>query len=38
MKATFDLRLAISWLGGMFLLGLIFLLLLPETRGQDLPE
>jgi MFS family permease len=38
MKATFDLRLAISWLGGMFLLGLVFLLLLPETRGQDLPE
>ena len=38
MKATFDLRLAISWLGGMFLLGLFFLLLLPETKGQDLPE
>ncbi len=38
MKATFDLRLAISWLGGMFLLGLVFLLLLPETKGQDLPE
>ena len=38
MKATFDLRLAISWLGGMFLLGLFFLLFLPETKGQDLPE
>ena len=38
MKATFDLRLAISWLGGMFLIGLFFLLFLPETKGQDLPE
>lgn len=38
MKATLDLRLAITCLGGMFLLGLVFLLLLPETQGQDLPE
>jgi len=38
MKATLDLRLAITWLGGMFLIGLVFLLLLPETQGQDLPE
>ncbi len=38
MKATFDLRLAVTWLGGMFLLGLVFLVMLPETQGQDLPE
>lgn len=38
MKAAFDLRLAISWLGGMFLLGLVFLLFLPETKGHDLPD
>ncbi len=38
MKATFDLRLAVTWLGGMFLLGLVFLAMLPETQGQDLPE
>ena len=38
MKATLDLRLAITCLGGMFLVGLVFLQLLPETQGQDLPE
>lgn len=38
MKAAFDLRLAITYLGGLFLLGLIFLALLPETKGQELPE
>lgn len=38
MKAAFDLRLAITWLAGFFLLGVVFLLFLPETSGQDLPE
>lgn len=38
MKATFDLRIAITCLGGFFLLGLVFLTFLPETKGQDLPE
>jgi MFS family permease len=38
MKATLDLRLAVTCLGGFFLLGLVFLLFLPETHGQDLPE
>lgn len=38
MKAAFDLRLAITYLGGLFLLGLVFLALLPETKGQDLSE
>lgn len=38
MKATLSLPLAISVLGGFFLLGLIVLLFLPETKGQDLPE
>ncbi len=38
MKATFDLRLAITCLGSFFLLGLVFLMFLPETRGMELPE
>jgi MFS family permease len=38
MKSTFDLRVAITCLGGFFLLGLVFLLFLPETKDQDLPE
>ncbi|MEO1991958.1 MAG: MFS transporter, partial [Pirellulales bacterium] len=38
MKATFDLRLAVTCLGGMFLFGLVFLLFLPETKGKDLPR
>ncbi|MBB5036106.1 MFS transporter [Prosthecobacter dejongeii] len=38
MKSAFDLRLAITYLAGLFLLGLVFLAFLPETRGQDLPE
>ena len=37
-KSALDLRLAITCLGGFFLLGLLFLLFLPETKGQDLPE
>ena len=38
MKSAFDLRLAITCLGGLFLLGLVFLAFLPETKDQDLPE
>ncbi|MBI1346787.1 MFS transporter [bacterium] len=38
MKATYDLRTAVTCLGGFFLLGLIFLIFLPETSGQELPE
>ncbi|MFM8891213.1 MAG: MFS transporter, partial [Planctomycetia bacterium] len=38
MKATLDLRLAVSLLGTLFLLGLVFLLRLPETRGAELPD
>lgn len=38
MKSTLDLRLAITCLGLMFLLGLVFLMFLPETNGRDLPE
>lgn len=38
MKSAFDLRWAITYLGGLFLLGLVFLTFLPETRDQDLPE
>jgi len=38
MKSAFDLRVAISCLGGFFLLGLVFLAFLPETQGEELPE
>ncbi|MES2696623.1 MAG: MFS transporter [Verrucomicrobiota bacterium] len=38
MKAVFPLSVAISVLAGFFLLGLIILAFLPETKGQDLPE
>jgi MFS family permease len=38
IKSVLDLRLAISCLATFFLLGLFFLLFLPETQGQDLPE
>jgi MFS family permease len=38
MKSNFDLRIAITSLGMMFLLGLLVLAFLPETKGQALPE
>ena len=38
MKAEFELPIAISFLGGLFLLGLVVLMFLPETKGQPLPE
>jgi MFS family permease len=38
MKGTMELPTAISILGCLFLLGLVILTFLPETKGQDLPE
>lgn len=38
MKAVMDLNVAIAWLGGFFLLGVVAILFLPETKGQELPE
>jgi hypothetical protein len=38
MKSEFSLRTAMTCLGGFFLLGLVMLHFLPETKGQDLPE
>jgi MFS family permease len=38
MKSTMPLPHAISLLSGFFLLGLVVLMFLPETKGQDLPE
>ncbi|MBI5767452.1 MAG: MFS transporter [Verrucomicrobia bacterium] len=38
MKATLPLPVAISALGGLFLLGLVVLWFLPETKGTELPE
>lgn len=37
MKSAFDLRVAITCLGLLFLLGLVFIAFLPETKDQDLP-
>jgi len=37
MKTTLPLPQAISALGGFFLLGLVVLMFLPETKGHDLP-
>ena len=33
-----DLRLAVTILGSLFLVGAFLLLFLPETKGQPLPE
>ena len=38
MKSSFDLPVAITVLGFMFLLGLVFLMFLPETKDQPLPD
>jgi MFS family permease len=37
MKASMDLNVAIAWLGGFFLLGVVVILFLPETKGKELP-
>jgi hypothetical protein len=33
-----DLRLAITMLAGLYLLGAVLLVFLPETKGKPLPE
>ena len=38
LKAGLGLRPAVTLLGGLFLLGLVLLLFLPETRNRPLPE
>lgn len=38
MKRMFDLPVAITGLASLFLVGLLILPFLPETRGQELPE
>ena len=38
LKEVLDLRLAVSCLAFLFLLGLVILPFLPETRGRELPE
>ena len=38
MKSAFSLRTAMTCLGVFFLLGLVMLRFLPETKGKDLPE
>ncbi len=38
MKSAFDLRVAISCLSLMFLLGIVFIAFLPETKDQEMPN
>lgn len=38
MKEHMDLRMAVTYLSGLFLLGLFFLMFLPETKDTELPE
>ena len=38
MKAAYTLPVAISVLGCLFLLGLVVLVFLPETKGRELPD
>jgi MFS family permease len=38
LKSELDLRTAITCLGALFLLGLVFLTRLPETSGEELPD
>ena len=38
LKASLDLREAVTWLGGFFLLGLVVLIFLPETKDKELPS
>lgn len=38
LKAAFDLSTAISILSGFFLVGLLILVFLPETKGEELPD
>ncbi len=38
LKSAMDMRMAISLLSGFFLIGLIFLVLLPDTKNSDLMD
>lgn len=38
LKETLDLRLAITLMSLMFVIGIVVVLFLPETKGQPLPE
>jgi MFS family permease len=38
LKSVLELPLAVTLLSGLFLLGILLVLLLPETKGQPLPE
>jgi len=38
MKKAMDLTHAVAWLSGFFLLGIVVVLFLPETKDQELPE
>jgi MFS family permease len=38
IKSSMDLRLALTMLAGLYLLAVVFLVFLPETRGKPLPE
>jgi MFS family permease len=38
LKEHYDLRLAVTMLGALFLVGAFLLLFLPETKGKPLPE
>jgi hypothetical protein len=38
LKEHIDLRLAIVMLSSLYLLGVVWLLFLPETKGRALPE
>jgi MFS family permease len=38
LKRAYELNHAITLLAGFFLLGLVFLCFLPETRNKELPE
>lgn len=38
LKSEIELRLAVTLLSGLFVVGIVLVLLLPETKGQPLPE
>jgi hypothetical protein len=38
LKTQIDLRLAVTLLGLLFVPGMLFVMLLPETKDQPLPE
>lgn len=38
LKSEIDLRVAVSLLALLFLVGVVIMLFLPETKGQELPE